>query len=179
MVTKRSTSTLVKDLKDDARVTRLRETFTTLPIFNINVRQLTDEIASTHKIREVRRLNSQEPGFLTQLLKANTDDQATRSRMTEILVECGRAISKLDKTLDYLTQYLITTYTYELRAFKTKEERQYIIHAVLRQFRDYMADVQSLKDTALLIVSDIDKAAWSMKLSVAVMQIHSDKEHLI
>ena len=176
MTIRRDVSAVVNALKADKRVLRLKSNFDTKAIFNLDTARLYDEILSYHKIREIRRLNPQEPKFLEHLLKANTDDQTYRSRMTEIMVECGRANSVLEKSVDYLTQYFITAYSPELKSYRTAVERAYVIKAALKPFYDYINEVTSVKEAALMVVKDIDTAAWSLKLSVSIMQMHHSPE---
>jgi hypothetical protein len=179
MTLRRDVSSIVNALKADKRVERLRNNFDTKAIFNLDTAKLYDEILSYHMIRGIRRLNPQEPKFLEQLLKANTDDQTYRSRMTEIMVECGRANAILEKSVDYLTQYFITAYSPELKSYRTAAERAYVIRAALKPFHDYITEVVSVKEAAALVVKDIDNGAWSLRMSVDVMKIHSTREHVM
>lgn len=179
MSIRKDVNTTVQALKADSRVQRLKANFDTKSIFNIDTAKLYDEILAYHKIREIRRLNPQEPRFLEMVLKANVDDQTYRSRMTEIMIECGRAATLLQKSIDYLSQYFITAYAPELKTYRTASERQYVIQAALKSFQDYVVEVTSVKDAAALVVKDIDNGAWSLRMSVDVMKIHSSREHVM
>jgi DNA repair ATPase RecN len=173
------TSDTIKELKADARVKRLAKTFASTPIFQIDVEKLSEEIANTHKTRPIRRLDLREPKFLDTVIDANTNDQRVRSRYSEIIMECSRAIDKLDDLLDFVTQYLLTTYSMSLRGYRTKEERMYVINSVLRTYRKYKKALVTLREEARLIVEDIDKGGWSLERSIKAMQIHTHKEHIL
>ena len=174
-----NSSQTIKDLKADARVKRLAKTFAETPLFRIDVEKITEEIASTHKLRPIRRLDIREPGFLDNVIDANTMDQRTRSRFSEIIIECSRAIDKLDELLDYITQYLLTTYGVALRGYRTKEERMYVIHSVLRTYRKYKKSLTTLREEAKLVIHDIDQGAWALSRCIEALKIHAHKEHIV
>ena len=179
MVVKRTTSDTIREIKADVKVKRLKATFAENPLFQLPIDSLTTEALTFHKMRDVRRLNPQEPKFVEVLLKANAEDQRARSRLTEIIVECGRAISRLDKVLDHLTQYLLITYSLELKNYRTKEERMYVVGSVIKPFKDYLNSVESLRAAVQLIVVDIDKAAYSLKLYAELLKLHTKPEQFL
>jgi hypothetical protein len=176
MAIKVKISPLLKVLRKDEKYVRLKETFSTHENFRLPVEQLIEELKDSHKIRQVRRLNPTDPEFAKKVISAILDDQAKRSRATEILVRAVRAESLMQNALDSLKYHLLLTYSEELRSFRTKEERLQIINTTLKQFNTFLKNVNVLKETANLIVMDIDKAAWSLKSVISVLELHTRRE---
>jgi len=118
---KRDIQSIIKEMKKDAKFKRLRTAFDTLPMYQLPIENLITEIESSHKIRKIRRLNPEDPKFVDALIQANVNDQATRSRMTEIMMTCIRASTTLEAALEALSNHLLITYSEQLRGFRTKE----------------------------------------------------------
>lgn len=157
---------IVSVLKKDSRYKRLKETFNSIPIFRMPVDQYIKEVESIHKLREIRRLNTSDPSFIDKVIKANVSDQGHRSRLTEIQMGCIKYISTLQNAIDSLRQHLLLTYSTELRSLKTKEERLGVVNIALRTFIRAIENVMQLKELSQLVVFDIDKASWSLRLTV-------------
>jgi len=113
------------------------------------------------------------------IIEANTMDQGARGRLTEILVTCSRSVNTLERACTAMKQHLYLTFADDLRALRTKDERMYVIDVCLSSFMRYIDKVQSVKDMANLIVTDIDKGSWSLKLSVSAMQVDKTRESRI
>lgn len=176
MALKRDISDTVRALRQDPNYRRLKELFSTLPLYRLPVDELMKEIETTHRLRDVRRLNSLDPGFLDALIKANTQEQSSRSRLTEIIMNCGRAIANLESALESLRYNLLLKHNDELRSYRTKEERLMVITLVLVNFKKYINQVKIVQDSAQLVVADIDKSAWSLKLTIMALQSHMAPE---
>lgn len=178
-IVKKDASSVVKLIRSDPTYQRLRESFETVPIYRLPTDELQKEIETLHKLREVRRLNPLDPRFIDAIVKANTTDQTTRSRLTEISLNCFKAISTLEAAMDSMRKYLIVKYTHELRQYRTKDERLMIINIALKTFLKYIDAVRVVHESASMVVSDIDKAAWSLKLSLMAVQTHSERERTL
>lgn len=170
---------ILNSMRADIKYKRLRQSFEQLPIYQIAVDTMLEEISVLHKMREIRRLNPSDPRFVDQLIRANTTDQSQRGRLTEILMTCIRAIQSLTRACNALKQHLLTTHSQELRSFRTKEERSNVIDLVLAPFMRYVHKVQLLADTAKLVIDDITSGSWSLKLSVQALQIERTRESTI
>jgi len=166
-------------LRKDPKYKRLKTTFATHENFRIDLPTLLEELETSHKIRKVRRLNPTDPEFVDKLIDASLDDQSKRSRATEILIRCVRSHSLLLNAVDNLRYHLLTTYSNELRPFSTKEERLQVVKMALRTFDVFLANVTVVKDSANLIVIDIDKSAWTLKGVVQAMELHVSRERHI
>lgn len=173
---KRDIQSIIKEMKKDAKFKRLRTAFDTLPMYQLPIETLITEIESSHKIRKIRRLNPEDPKFVDALIQANVNDQATRSRMTEIMMTCIRASTTLEAALEALSNHLLITYSEQLRGFRTKEERKKVIDIALSSFTKYVSKVITLRDLAQFVVNDIDKGNWSLRLTVDALKIDRAKE---
>lgn len=175
-MTKPSVSRVVSTLKADKRYKRLLEMFNTAPLYQIPCDSLLEELKTIHSLREIRRLNPREEGFADNIVKANTHDQAQRSRVVEIMMRCTHVSKKLSDALDALRNHFMMEYHDHLKQFRTKEERMIVMNTALRKFVKYIGEVENLKEVCTLVVGDIDKAAWSLRNNIEVLRIHSARE---
>lgn len=171
MTTKPTTKRVVEQLRTDKRYLRLLKTFNEASLYNIPRDELIEEVKQIHSLREVRRLNIREEGYVDKLLNANTHDQAQRSRLTEILMTCLHVNEQLTRAIDALKQHLLMEYSDHLRSFRTKEERSMVLNIALRKFIRYLEDISVLKQMADLVISDIDKAGWATRASIEALKV--------
>ena len=166
----------VKVMKSDVKYSRLYTTFTAHENFSIPVEELHEELKVGHQLRKVRSLNTTDPRFVDKLIEAVLADQGLRSRATEIMIQCTRSYALMEEAVTKLRYYLLLSYGEELKGFKTKEERLQIVNMALDPFNSFLTDVSTLKESCLLLVGDIDKAAWALKSMVEAYKIHSSPE---
>ena len=171
-----SVKSVLTTLRSDKRYKRLLESFDTSPAFRIPKESLAEEIKVIHELREIRRLNTNDAAFVDKVIKANTHDQAQRSRLVEIIVVCTRISNKLTEAIEALKQHYMLEYVDHLRQFRTKEERNLVLNMALRKFIRFVNEVESLKEMANIVVLDIDKAAWSLKNTIEALKISSARE---
>jgi predicted secreted protein len=176
MTIKRELKPIISAMRSDEKYKRLKLSFDTLPIYQIAVDTILTEIGTAHKLRDIRRLNTSDPQFIDKIIKANTSDQSHRGRMTEILMTCLRSRATLERACTALKHHLLVTYSTELRGFRTKEERTYVIDMALSPFIRYIDRIQLLQDTANLVITDIDKGQWGLKLTVSALQMDRSRE---
>ena len=179
MAVTRDIKPIVSAMKKDKRYKRLKEAFDTLPIYQMKIEALNTELETLHKMREIRRLNTEDPHFVDLLIKANTQDQSTRGRATEIMMACVRVGDKLTHAVKLLRDHLLLTYSDDLRSYRTKEERIQVVSIVLQPFEKYITNVSSLRESAQMVVQDIDKGNFSMNLTVRALEMHVARERRI
>lgn len=168
---------VVELLRADKRYKRLLDTFNTASIYNIPLETLIEEVKRIHSLREIRRLSPRDADFVDKLINANTHDQSSRSRLTEILIQCVHVTLKLTNATDALKQHFLLEYSDQLRQFRTKEERIMVLNIALRKFRTYIDNVENLKALTELVISDIDKGGWSLRNSIQALQAtHGHRE---
>lgn len=163
-------------MRRDPKYKKLKHTFDTHENFQLALEDLTQELMQSHQNRLVRRLNYTDPKFVDAVINASIKEQATRSRITEIMVQCMRSHTLLNNAIESLKYHLLVTYTDELRSFRTKEERMQIVNMALRTFNKYLGDLLAVKESAQLMAADIDKSSWNLKLIVEAMKLHIARE---
>lgn len=167
---------LIKNMKKDQRYKRLRDTFDRMPMYQLATEDLMTEIMTLHQMREIRRLNSQSPGFVDAVVRANTGDQAIRSRLTEIIMTCVAATNSLEDAVSALKYHLLQAFSDDLKSFRTKDERSQVVERVLVPFTKYIGKIATLKEVAALATKDIDQGAWSLKTSIQAVELHTQRE---
>lgn len=177
---KTSTKSVVSLLKSDDQVKRLEKLFNTLPMFSIPKEALIEEIESAHASRKVRRLQSEKGSSLADsLLAANIQDQAIRSRMSEILMTCLKARTRLEASLKSLRNHLLLEHASLLRQFKTKDERLNLLNIVMRKYVKYLDALEAVQKLSEYVVVDIDKAGYALERNIKILELHTRREHRI
>ena len=176
MVRKKTAEEIRKLIKADKRYKRIKENFETLPVYNMAIDQHNKDLDMYHKSRPVRLLNPDSPKFMDKLVRASVDDQAYRSRIIAIQKDCIRSQLTLEATVKAFTDYVLLEYSEELKGLRTKEERLMIVRTTLAPFERHIMRVTALKQCCELVIKDIDQAAWSLKLLVSTLEIHSRRE---
>ena len=179
MAVTRDLKPILKAMRKDKRYKRLKEAFDTMPIFQLPVEKLANEIETIHKTRLIRILDVGDPKFTDNLIRANVQDQSARGRLTEIMMQASRVVSKLEKALKTMRFHMLLTFNDELRGYRTKEERLQIVEMVLKTFTDYIDDMNSLRESAQLCVKDIDQGNFSMDKTIRMLEMHTSKERRV
>ena len=167
---------VITRLKKDSRYRRLSKVFAEHPLYHIPFSAWKEEIERLHKTRNVRFLRPDESKFVARLIDSSVQDQAYRSRLVEMRVTCSRVQHQLKKGLTALEEYYLVAYASDISIVRTKEERSKIIRMTLRKFNDFLTEIAIIEDMSKLVIEDIDKAAWSMKLAVAAFEVHNKPE---
>lgn len=180
MAVTRDLKPVLKAMRKDPKYKRLKAAFDSAPMFQLPIERLADEIETLHKTRLIRILDpSAEGKFADDIIRANTQDQSVRGRLTEIMVQANRVVYKLKKALKTMRFHLSLTFTDELRSFRTIEERRQVIEMVLRVFEDYINDMDMLRESATLVVTDIDKGNFSLDKTIKVLEMHVSRERRV
>jgi len=66
-----------------------------------------------------------------------------------------------------------------LKQFRTKEERTLVMEIALKTFIKYVGKLYEVKEVVILVIQDIDKAHYSLKLSVDAIKNSMDKEKFL
>lgn len=176
---KRDLTPLRDTLRKDARCRRLHKLFQELPLYQVPADDWLTEIERIHKSRAIRFLNTGSPRFIEAVVDASVRDQADRSRLTEISMQCYKAESTLSEAVDTLRDYLLLTYSSELSFVRTKEERVKIVNLALAPFLRFVQRAHRVTSMADLVIKDIDKGSWSLRLLVDSYKLHHAPERTI
>lgn len=180
MAVTRDLKPILKAMRKDEKYKRLKKAFDTAPLYQLPVESLADEIETLHKTRRIRVLDPNAEGkFADDIIIANTQDQSVRGRLTEIMVQANRVVYKLNKALKTMRYHMLLTFSDELKSFRTIEERRQIVEMVLRPFADYITDMEMLRESATLVVTDIDKGNFSLDKTIKVLEMHVARERRV
>lgn len=169
---------LKKLIRKDPKYIRLRESFETLPQFQLPIEEMHKEILTTHKTRSIRRLNTRANDFIDKVVEAAAGDINSRGRLTEIMVVALKASRQLKLAIETLSDYLIAKYGDNLRRVaSTKGERDKFIETLLRDFVNYVAKADTLREAAALVITDIDKDGYGLRVIVDTLRITNKSEN--
>ena len=147
----------------------------------ININALMDEIRDTAELRTKTSLAfCAKNELLKKLMEENLKAQAYRSRLSEICVQSSRITAKLSMACEKLSDYVNVTYADEIRSLgRTKEERSVVVNSILRSAYDFISSLESVVDMAEIVIADIDKQHYSLKLTLDALNLHVNKEHIL
>lgn len=133
---------------------------------------VTQEIEMAHAARSVRHLNGAKA---TKLVKASQLDQATRSRAVELMMHTIKTLNPLDLAYRHCVQGLIVKYSKSIPA-TSKADKQSYVEFILQPVSRRIEELERIQELAELVISDIDKAAWSLSLSMNSITLGSKRE---
>jgi len=161
---------------NDKRVKKLDGAFDRLPEYNLPIKTVYEEIERIHMTRKTRHLDKSSGSFVGDISEGMLNDQANRSRLTEILMSCIHALKNLKATLDSLEGYLLIEYADQLGSIRTKGERaSFMQHHVLSKYHKYVDRTERIKEAAELVIIDIDKAAWMYRNLIEAVKMASGR----
>ncbi len=157
-------------IKKDPKLLRLKKSFSTLPQYRIDFEELQSEMKNLHRMRKLQKLSADDPNFVRKISEAAITDHSFRTRLTEILVIGYEASANLNKTLNSLTDYMLTEYADDLSKLRTKEERRQFITSVLDKFYSYVQDAELLIQICKSYIDNIDKGGFMIRELVLAHQ---------
>ena len=129
------------------------------------------EMKLNHQERSVGKLKVKDPNFFKKMAKACAFEVAARSRLAEMAVVCSDIERALDSHLKHFSDYVMLTYSADLKLFSTIKERTKLIDSILRPFNEYLDDISSLKTQIYIYIEDIDKTGYAVKNMVSVFEV--------
>src|SRR5574343_56913 len=94
---KRDLKPIREKLRGDRRCQRLLGIFQDSSLYRIAFDALTKEVMDLHRTRAVRFLNRSDGRFIEKVVDASMRDQANRSRLAEISMQCLRASARSEE----------------------------------------------------------------------------------
>jgi hypothetical protein len=167
-------------LKKNPRYQQFLENFRGNPAYNIDFEEFHQELQRLHTTRLTRELKRKKSrSFPEKALDAMLQDQSTRSRCAEILGQCTKISSAMDRNLSKLRDYLCSEYSDSLKRVGTQVERKSFVEALMRDFYDFFDEVKTLEKSASIVIEDIDKANYMFKNLVEIIKVLSRPEQVI
>jgi hypothetical protein len=171
---------LRRAVKSDEKYLKFKRAVDKNPNLHLPFEELHDELGRMQRTRQVRSLSRSDKNFTQTVIDAMLQDQAYRSRCTEILASCISITGAFQETLVNLRDYLILEYGTRMgsKGRVTKEERRNFMENVLRPFFRYIHKVEQLKEHARLIIEDIDKAGYTYRNLVESIKLLGKPESI-
>lgn len=147
----------------------------------VNTSNLMDEVRDIAEIRTKSSIKfSAKESLLKNLMEENLKAQAYRSRLAEICVQSGRITGKLRIACDKLKDYINVTYSEEIQSFgRTKDERGVLVASLLSSAFEFISNLDSVVLLASIVITDIDKQHYSLKLTLDALNLHVNKENIL
>lgn len=173
------------DLKNQIRRDPLYRKFKEVVQLNsvrINVESLTTEVKEVSELRSKTSVKyySSHSKQLQAVTQQNLDAQAYRSRLAEICLQSKRVISQVDRACDKIRDHINLKFAEEIKTFgRTKEERSLISNIMLRFATDYTDELEALIEMAEIVIADIDKQHYSLKLTKETVELLIHRETIL
>ena len=136
-----------------------------------------DEMESLHKSRTSRfLLRRSRKVTMARMSAASMKDVSVRSRLTEIAIITRRILAELKTANQSLHHYLNGS---GMITGRTQPERKSTIYTILKPGEELALRMEQLISDIEFVISDIDKAAWALKLQVEAMQAASRPEMVV
>ena len=178
-MTKDERNALRRIIKKHKIYQRYLELFEKNPAFSINFDELHGEIETMHVTRRTRTLRRKKNAHFTEnVVDAMLDDQACRSRCTEILGQCVKITNAMEENLGNVRDFLLTEFANHLKHVGTQAERKAFVENVMKRFYEFFNQVQTLEKHARLIIEDVDKAGYTYRNLVEAIKILSRPEQV-
>jgi hypothetical protein len=140
----------------------------------IDLEQLRNELYIMQKTRKSKYLQNhvQSPMHVAEALAQN---QALRSRCTEILITISRWASQIQRNYELLIHYLSAKYDKQIPG-KSKDERMAFIKYQLTNVEICISELTSIRDIAKFVLEDIDASQWSLKSLIETYKLKTHHE---
>jgi hypothetical protein len=92
------------------------------------------------------------------------------------MLQCKRVSASLADAISAFKTYAMLHFDSELRVFKTKGEREGAIEDCLSDLLAYKTAADIVYELAVIVVTDIDKAGFSLSRTLEAVAIHSTPE---
>jgi hypothetical protein len=169
---------LRRTVKKDSKFIKFKDAVERNPNLRLPFEDLHEELDRMQRSRGVRSLNRKDKNFTGSVVDAMLQDQAYRSRCTEILASCLSISGTFQDTLTNLRDYLILEYASRIPGRSTKEEKRQFMENVLRPFFLYLHNVDQLREHAKYIVTDIDQAGYTYRNLVESIKLLGKPESI-
>jgi len=170
MASKEEISRVRRKIKKDKRYKQM-DAALELNRDKIQTKAWRNEMKVNHQTRSVGKLRVKDPNFFKKMAKACAFEVAARSRLAEMAVVCSEIERSLKSHLDHFSDYVMLTYSADLKLFSTIKERTKLIDTILRDFHTYLDDITSLRTQIYIYIEDIDKTGYAVKNMVSVFEV--------
>ncbi|QYW03134.1 hypothetical protein pEaSNUABM14_00174 [Erwinia phage pEa_SNUABM_14] len=164
-------------IKDDKRYKKVRDIFKTNDLFQLPLAEYQEEARKLFKMRKIRTLNISDTNALSKVAESIIQDQAYRSRMTEILTTIHSASKLLNDMLERFQDYASVTYAKDLKAVGAAKERERCVRNVMVEYYRYADNLETVVAELDLYIKDIDKCGFAYRALVDTLNIINQREY--
>ena len=157
-------------LQKDKRIQTLEKL-----ILNHKLSTYAEETTKIHSVRMARYLL---PNLsLSDLQKAAVNESSYRSRLVEILMTVKTFSSALGDYLESMETYLFKKYPDLYEGLRYKTDRALITDKILRKYNKVYVEAAAIEENIELIITDIDKKAYTLRLLMDTIQLATQREY--
>jgi hypothetical protein len=111
-----------------------------------------------------------------KIIDASGQDQSYRSRAAEIMMETAERVALLEKNHRVVYDHITANYSVYLTKYKTKGEREQAVDSLLYEVKDILGTLRLVDKLATILITDIDKASWSLERALERWKMANKKE---
>ena len=113
-----------------------------------------------------------------EIMRTGLQDQSYRSRCVALLMTVIDSRNTVAETLDASAAYIKATYKQLIvdSGAKTIADKDVIMRNLLSDAHRIIDRLDSVEEQIELVVDDIDKTAWSLKMSISALEISMSRE---
>lgn len=150
--------------------------------YSLDTTALLDEIERIHMTRKLRNLTPEQILKRTQfeLMDANLQNSANRSRIVEIKMQATRKINLLWERAEKARKFINLQYRDRLKdEHRTIGERTNAVDTVLAPVQDVTNQLEQVTAMADLVIDDLDQAGYTLKRLGDVVMLSTRPERNI
>jgi len=149
--------------------------------YDLDTDKFIKELRSVHITRKVRLLNSEEiVKNVVNLIDALAQNQAVRSRVVEIKMDCVRVSTKLKFKKESLINYIQVKYKEPLKSIKgTQADRNAYLNELFSFTTLTFSRLQVLQEFCDILLNDIDQASWCLKSIIDCVKIMDEAKGIV
>ena len=142
---------------------------------DLDARALKKETLGLHERRLVGTLENKKMSPKS-LRKALAREQATRSRVLSIFMDCRAAANALKAMRDATTMRLAGQNPGLFPSSTKTDQKAYAAYVFGKATGGVLEDIEEARDTAEFVLQDIDKAAWNLKALLSTFELATRPE---
>ena len=173
---KRSTYSLADRIKDSPQYDAFLDSYDAINR-NLNVKELVDEVLAMHVKRRVRKMTAENilADSQFELIEANAQNQAFRSRLTQIHARLFIAACDLDDLIDSFWKWCQAEFAglWLENQLKSQDARwSYVANIIARQ-QKRRTRINAAIDVCKIFLDDYDAAGYSLMRINNTLQINA------
>lgn len=148
----------------------------------INVETLIDEVKEITEMRTRTSVayDKSPRKMLTAIVQENLKAQSYRSRLSEISLQSTRVVAQINNASAKMRDYINLTFNEEIKKLgRSKDDRAVISNVMLSKSIKYVDSLEALIEMAGIVISDIDKQHYSLKLAKETVELLIQRESIL